>query len=110
MDLRPWDYWTRDMRPYPQTVEVMRVLDSVLIRNPKHAGAIHLYIHTVELARPDLAEAQAETLPLRFSPGNWRPNGGITTRPSPGFIGGSFSRTTSSTTSRLTDMFPFGSL
>jgi hypothetical protein len=62
MNLRPRDYWTRDMRPYPETTEVMRVLDSVLARNPNHAGAIHLYIHTVEFARPELAEAGAERL------------------------------------------------
>ena len=62
MDLRPWNYWTRDMKPYPETDEVMRVLESVLARNSNHPGAIHLYIHTVELGRPDLAEAAAERL------------------------------------------------
>jgi len=62
MDLRPWNYWTRDMQPYPETSEVMRVLESVLSRNPAHPGAIHLYIHTVELARPELAETAAERL------------------------------------------------
>lgn len=62
MDLRPWNYWTRDMQPYPETVEILRVLESVLARNPNHPGAIHLYIHTVELGRPELAEAAAERL------------------------------------------------
>jgi tetratricopeptide (TPR) repeat protein len=62
MDLRPWDYWTRDYRPYPETIEVMQVLEAVLARNPNHPGAIHLYIHTVELARPELAETAAERL------------------------------------------------
>ncbi len=55
MDFMPWNYWMRDMQPYPETVEVMRVLESVLASNPNHPGAIHLYIHTVELARPELA-------------------------------------------------------
>jgi tetratricopeptide (TPR) repeat protein len=68
MDLRPWDYWTRDMRPYPETAEVMRVLESVLARNPNHPGAIHLYIHSVEFARPELAEAGAERL-WKLAPG-----------------------------------------
>lgn len=68
MDLRPWNYWTRDMQPYPETEEVIRVLESVLASNPNHPGAIHLYIHTVELARPDLAEAAAERL-WKLSPG-----------------------------------------
>jgi len=62
MDLRPWNYWTRDMQPYPETAEVLNVLESVMARNPNHPGAIHLYIHSVELARPQLAEAAAERL------------------------------------------------
>ncbi len=62
MDLRPWNYWTRDLQPYPETVEVIAVLESVLKRNPYHPGAIHLYIHSVELGRPELAEAGAERL------------------------------------------------
>lgn len=62
MNLRPWNYWTRDMRPYPETSEVIRVLESVLEQNPNHPGAIHFYIHTVELGRPDLAETGAERL------------------------------------------------
>jgi tetratricopeptide (TPR) repeat protein len=62
MDLRPWNYWTRDMKPYPETDEVLRVLEAVLAGNPNHPGAIHLYIHTVELARPELAEAGADRL------------------------------------------------
>lgn len=62
MDLRPWNYWTRDLQPYPETVEVITVLESVLKRDPNHPGAIHLYIHSVELGRPELAEAGAERL------------------------------------------------
>jgi tetratricopeptide (TPR) repeat protein len=68
MDLRPWNYWTRDMQPYPETQEIMQVLESVLARNPNHPGAIHLYIHTVEYARPELAEAGAERL-WKLAPG-----------------------------------------
>ncbi len=68
MDLRPWNYWTRDMRPYPETVEILRVLESVLRHNPNHPAAIHYYIHTVELARPELAEAGADRL-VQLAPG-----------------------------------------
>ena len=50
------------MQPYPETQEVLTVLESVLARNPNHPGAIHLYIPTVEYARPELAEAGAERL------------------------------------------------
>jgi tetratricopeptide (TPR) repeat protein len=68
MDLRPWNYWTRDLRPYPETMEIHRLLESVLARNPKHPGAIHLYIHAVELGRPELAEAGADRL-WKLAPG-----------------------------------------
>jgi tetratricopeptide (TPR) repeat protein len=68
MNLRPWDYWTRDGKPFPETVEIMNVLESVLARNPNHPGAIHLYIHTVEYARPQLAESGADRL-LKLVPG-----------------------------------------
>jgi tetratricopeptide (TPR) repeat protein len=68
MDLRPWNYWTRDMQPYPETVEIHRILESVLARNPNHPGAIHYYIHAVELGRPELAEAGAERL-WKLAPG-----------------------------------------
>ena len=68
MNLRPWNYWTRDKRPYPETEEVLRVLEYVLKRNPNHPGAIHLYIHAVEYARPELAEAGAERL-WKLAPG-----------------------------------------
>ena len=62
MNLRPWNYWTRDMQPYPETAHILGVLESVMARNPNHPGAIHLYIHAVEYARPELAEAGAERL------------------------------------------------
>ena len=54
MDLRPWDYWSRDKQPYPETTQALRTLETVLERNPNHPGAIHLYIHAVEYARPEI--------------------------------------------------------
>ena len=68
MDLSPWNYWTRDLQPYPGTVKIHQVLESVLARNPNHPGAIHLYIHAVELGRPELAEAGADRL-WKLAPG-----------------------------------------
>ncbi len=62
MDLRPWDYWTRDLKPYPETAEIKKVLEAVLAHNPNHPGAIHYYIHTVEYAHPELAESGADRL------------------------------------------------
>lgn len=58
MDLRPWQLWTRDGKPADVTEEVIRVLESVLQRDPRHPGANHYYIHTME-ASPDPAKALA---------------------------------------------------
>ena len=62
MDLRPWNYWTRDGQPYPETQEALSVLEHVLSRNPRHPGAAHYYIHAVEATAPHKAERAADTL------------------------------------------------
>ncbi len=62
MDLSPWNYWSRDGIPYPDTVTIMNVLESVMKQQPDHPGAIHYYIHTVEYSRPALAETGADRL------------------------------------------------
>src|SRR5690606_34307787 len=56
MMLRPWQLWTLDGEPAPGTLELVGVLESVLKRNPNHAGANHFYIHAVE-ASPNLERA-----------------------------------------------------
>jgi tetratricopeptide (TPR) repeat protein len=48
MDLNPWKLWTRDGQPAEGTEEIVRVLESVLERDPNHAGANHYYIHALE--------------------------------------------------------------
>lgn len=62
MDLRPWNYWMRDGRPYAGTVEVGKILDSVVARNPQHPGALHLSIHLWEAHHPQKAESAADRL------------------------------------------------
>lgn len=62
MDTMPWDYWEDSGEPRPETVEVLTTLESVLDRNPNHAGANHLYIHAVEAQRPELGIAAADRL------------------------------------------------
>ncbi|MET0533628.1 MAG: hypothetical protein ABW171_05330 [Steroidobacter sp.] len=63
MDLRPWNYWTRDGRPYDQTHEIIKVLDRVLGRNADHPGALHFWIHLWEASNtPEKAEAAADRL------------------------------------------------
>ena len=63
MDTMPWNYYTKDKQPKPATTEVVSALESVLAREPRHAGAIHLYIHAVEASNtPERAEAPADRL------------------------------------------------
>jgi tetratricopeptide (TPR) repeat protein len=49
MDLRPWNYWTNGGDPKAKsTLETVRVLETVVKRNPNHPGACHFYIHAIE--------------------------------------------------------------
>lgn len=69
MDLRPWNYWTRDGVPYAETPEIISLLESVMKRNPNHPGACHFYIHAVEATKsPERAEAAADRL-FKLMPG-----------------------------------------
>lgn len=68
MDLRPWNYWTPEGKPYPGTEEIVRRLERVIARNPEHPGACHYYIHAVEAVNPQLAVPCAERL-ARLMPG-----------------------------------------
>jgi tetratricopeptide (TPR) repeat protein len=68
MDLRPWNYWTPQGKPYPGTEEIVRQLERVIARNPEHPGACHYYIHAVEAVNPQLAVPCAERL-ARLMPG-----------------------------------------
>ena len=42
MDLQPWDYYDDQQRPKGHTSEIVSVLESVMKRDPDHAGALHL--------------------------------------------------------------------
>ena len=69
MDLRPWNYWTRDGLPYEETVEVQKELGAVLASNRNHPGALHLWVHLWEATdTPERAEAEADRL-LPLMPG-----------------------------------------
>ena len=62
MDLSPWDYWTADGSPRPDTEELLGRLVSVTETDPDHAGACHFYIHAVEKLYPERAVPCAERL------------------------------------------------
>ncbi len=63
MDLQPWDYYDASGEPKGNTARVVSTLESVMARDPEHAGALHLYVHAVE-ASPDPSKgvAAADTL------------------------------------------------
>jgi tetratricopeptide (TPR) repeat protein len=65
MDTMPWNYWTEDGKPKPETEEVLTTLESVLKREPQHAGACHYYIHAVE-ASPNPERGLAAAHRLRY--------------------------------------------
>lgn len=64
MQLHPWEYWTADGRPQPDTVEIITTLEKVLQKNPNHIGAIHYYLHALESSPyPERALRFAQRLP-----------------------------------------------
>ncbi len=63
MDLRPWNYWTRDGQPYAETIQIRSALEQVLAKNPNHPGALHYWVHLWEPTdTPERAEAEADRL------------------------------------------------
>jgi pimeloyl-ACP methyl ester carboxylesterase len=69
MDLRPWNYWTRDGMPYEETGKALAVLEQAIAANKNHPGALHLWIHLWESTdTPERAEAEADRL-LPLMPG-----------------------------------------
>jgi tetratricopeptide (TPR) repeat protein len=69
MDLRPWNYWTRDGVAYDETREIQAALEQVLAKHENHPGALHLWIHLWEPTdTPERAEAEADRL-LPLMPG-----------------------------------------
>ncbi len=63
MNLRPWQLWSPDGTPGPDTLELVKVLEAVLRRHPNHPGANHYYVHAVEAsATPERALASAARL------------------------------------------------
>ncbi len=63
MNLRPWQLWTPDGKPAEGTEEIVAILESVLRRDPDHIGAIHYYVHAIEMSpHPERALAYAPKL------------------------------------------------
>ena len=63
MNVQPWQLWSREGKPLGNTEEIVRILETVLRRDPQHLGANHLYIHAVEASRhPERGLPSAERL------------------------------------------------
>jgi tetratricopeptide (TPR) repeat protein len=63
MNLQPWDFYDEQLRPKGNTAAIVSQLESVMARNPDHAGALHLYVHAVEAsADPQRGVAAADHL------------------------------------------------
>lgn len=63
MNLNPWKLWTKDGQPWDRTMEIVAALERVMMRDPSHPGANHLYIHAVEASpHPEWALAAAKRL------------------------------------------------
>ena len=63
MNLNPWKLWSLAGEPGENTGEIVRVLESVLAREPLHAGANHYYIHAIEASpTPERALPSAQRL------------------------------------------------
>jgi len=63
MDTRPWNYWTNDGNPRPDTLDVLAFIEQAITLDPNHPLALHLHIHALEASRqPERAIASAERL------------------------------------------------
>ncbi len=69
MDTSPWNYWEADRKtPVGRIGEAIRLVDTVIRRNPSHVQASHLYIHLLEAADAPRAEAAADRLSQDLAP------------------------------------------
>jgi tetratricopeptide (TPR) repeat protein len=63
MDLHPWDLYGKDGTPKPWTLEIKGIIEGILKKNPRHAQAIHLYVHATEASgKAEQALPYANTL------------------------------------------------
>ena len=66
MEVSPWEYWEADNKtPLPWAAKAIRLIETVLARNPDQPQAQHLYIHLTEASTtPGRAEKAANMLEI----------------------------------------------
>ncbi|MRX69793.1 hypothetical protein SAMN06265349_101286 [Flavobacterium resistens] len=64
MNLHPWDLYDKETGAAKEwTPEIVKVLEELMIKNPKHPGAHHFYVHAIEAsATPEKALKSAKLL------------------------------------------------
>ncbi len=62
MNISPWNYWTKEGKPRPNTPEILQALETVMHKDPGHEGALHYYIHAVEPVDADRGVQAADRL------------------------------------------------
>lgn len=63
MNTNPWKLWNADGTAGTGTPEIVKTLTDVLATDPKHPGANHYWVHTIEASpNPEKGLAAAETL------------------------------------------------
>jgi tetratricopeptide (TPR) repeat protein len=63
MNINAWKLWSPNGNPGPDTEQIVATLESVLAHDPRHPGANHYYVHTMEASpHPEKAIAAAERL------------------------------------------------
>jgi tetratricopeptide (TPR) repeat protein len=64
MDTQPWDYWEAGgTKNKGSGADIVATIEKVLARNPRHPGAVHLYIHAMEASnKPEKALPYANRL------------------------------------------------
>ncbi len=69
MLLHSWDFWHNDGRPKEWTLELVKLCEEILYKDPHHPAALHYYIHVTEASRkPEVALASADSL-IKLFPG-----------------------------------------
>ena len=63
MNINAWKLWDAQGKPGPDTPQILATLESVIARDPHHAGANHYYVHAIEASpHPEKALESAERL------------------------------------------------
>ena len=71
MNLHPWDLFDKAGHAKPWTPEIVNLLETLIAKNPKHPGAHHFYIHSVEMSNtPERSDASAKIFDDGLVPGS----------------------------------------